>query len=219
MAIEDLTSYTESDESSVLSLTGTNKANFTALPRNLHETLFSYDYTADHFGDFEWLYEGYLSSADMGANYAAECWIGASTVAASLVDMTYFVGSGLSGRTGGGGEYFIHLLEVDDGVEGDVDTYYACSLDTLYYFTLTRSGAAVTLKIYDDSGRTNLVDTLEITAIENALRYSIVAASHWEDSAAEDSSITGYYQDLDLQEDVGISIPAAMHHYKMMRAS
>lgn len=213
--VEDFTDYTEDDFEGYFTESST-KVDFTQLPRNANHHDVYYDHGAGHFGDFEWLYEVYLSSSNMGADNSAECCIGASANVEAFPGLWDGVVGSVSGRTGGGGEYVMWLKEAEDGSQGDVDPWWSVSVNTLYYCTLERSGTTGTLKIYSDSGRTNLLDTLSITCINDTLRYSIIAP-YYESSDAGDSSITGYFQDLDLQEAGESSIiPQVIHHLKQV---
>lgn len=217
MAIEDFTTYTEVEEVSDWFSVAASKIDFTDV--GLNETSYVYkDYTAAHFGNFEHLITYYLSSTNLGSNTS----LAGYALLNEIDEWNGVSGDGLwiffRGSTSPLAE--IRILEKDGGVEDGVDTG-TISLDTIYYLTVERSGTTLTCKIYDDSGRTNLIDTLSATVINTTFRY-LFGIELFDNGANGTRKITGYIENLDLQEEVPPevdAVPLLMHLAKQRRAS
>ena len=200
MAIEDLTTYTEVDPNGHITVDA-NTSTFTDLPRNEDAYVYK-DKGVDHFnGDFEHLSEIYSSAGTAsGMVYI--------NVLANLVDDA-------KGIYAGGGDMLTLLIHMDSAnapslymreyVAGTEYTAgpYAFSPSTLYYLKFKRDegvGTYGTLYcyLYSDAARTNLLTTLTLTLhAKKDFRYIYVTQTY---NSATTEVITGYYQNLDLQE-------------------
>ena len=219
MANEDFTTYTEVDDADDITVTSSK---VTATSMQL--LVFSYvsdDKGINHFaGDFEHKFTTEFSNA---VGSAGECaaWHLCNTLGG------YHYYSGYSRK-------YNHLTIVlmisvptiqlweNNGSENNVTDDYGGSVSTTYYMTVKRDenvgdyGTAY-LYIYSDSGRTNLLDTLTITLqAKQDFRYVCVMNAEGYNSI---HAINAYTENLDLQEEEGVTVPIMAHHYRMLRAS
>jgi len=193
MANEDFTTYTETDDSSTLTVTS-SRVTFTSTPF-AHTTQAHHvtkDHGASHFGDFEHLLT-VLHSATTTSQWGTQ-W--------SMDN----AGTGHDGFAGGG-DVLMVIPEADfsaaiyDSSTTNYDGPAATYENTVLYVKIARTGTTFTMEIYDDSGRTNLLATLSITCSSTAFRYLSVAAGF---VGIDDSyNTTGYVENLDLQEGGG----------------
>lgn len=211
MATEDFTTYTEVDPNNHLSQT-TTRATFTGLLRA--EVAYCYkDKGVDHFVDFEHLLDVNIASAteDWAFIYFWALWNDLGSV--KPLDLAEKTGIMMSAcRHSDDSLYFI-LREVDAGTVYSDNTYGAAVLNygTTYYLTIERSGAAFTCRIYGDSARTDLKDTLSLT-LQTETKFKYIYATQ-SDGSLDIGAMTGYCENLDLQE----IMPMAMNHYRRLR--
>ena len=197
MAIEDYTTYAEDDPNSRITV-ATNKIDFAALTRGENAQV-TKDKGANHFaGDFEHLVDLYISAH-------------ATIAQAALWALWNAVGS-IEECLGGNGIY-VHFFEAVTNTYclrmteryGGV-TYnssdYVTSLSTAYYLTIKRASTTLTCKIYSDAARTNLLGTLTLT-LHSTEQYQYVYALQSRGTLT--GSITGYVENLDLQEAAGVA--------------
>jgi len=208
MAVEDFTGYTEVDEGADITVTST-KVDMVAVPKDdtTHVTL---DKTAGHFsGDFTHLITMFAASGNTETSQMG-MWALSNSLGGLL---TIFNASG--------DEVAVYFLDVSGAcrmynAENDSGTFYSdfsgLSYDTIYYPSIERDEAASTygdmiLKIYDDSGRTSLVDTVTLSMHTSKKDYRyIYACQTWKD-ASNNAEFTGYSQNLDLQEAAAATWP------------
>jgi hypothetical protein len=87
------------------------------------------------------------------------------------------------------------LLRIEDLFDGDIDASIALSEQTQYYPKVVRYGAdgvSIKCEIYDDSGRTSLVDTVTLTtrdATTVSYRYIIPAVSRDEAAGGNGTAV------------------------------
>jgi hypothetical protein len=89
-------------------------------------------------------------------------------------------------------------FRIRDFSNDNQDTYTGLGNVTLWgplYFRVERTGTTATCKIYDDSARTSLVDTLTITSTTAAKRYMYVAGCR---GGATSDLLTGYTRDFEI---------------------
>ncbi|MDY6959824.1 MAG: Ig-like domain-containing protein, partial [Halobacteriota archaeon] len=168
--LEDFTKYTEFDSNSHLTV----ETNHLELQGYDNEDCYLYkDYGVDHFGDFKHFVDVQLdeSNNDIGV-YLWGLQNDINDVCDLYNEEKTYLGIQLYGNS----EY-IELLEIHgDGAWKDS---YDALPDTPYYLTIEKSGTYVTCKIYSDSGRTNLLDTLSLEShTDHKFRY-MFAANTW----------------------------------------
>lgn len=185
MAVEDFTTYTEVDGDSTLTVISTR---ITGTAQDCTTTSYVYDDKgASHFGDFEHLITVDIDTVpDAGGFGAWSC----STVYGDWTMIDYEPGMALYIYDDA---YYVQLYNMDDLTKD-----YYNGIATTYYLTIERSSTTGTCKIYDDSGRTNLVDTLSLTVDNDACRY---IQGHFSRNGAS-GNVTFYTENLDLQEAV-----------------
>lgn len=191
MATEDLTTYTEVDTSSRLTVTSSS-VTVSSLARS--ETAYVYkDFGADYFaGDFSVRFQMNVSSV---SGELAGIVIGAfGDTLGTLTDLL------------GGDCVYINVLYLSSNLnftlaarsggasQGSDSTVLSTSTD--YYFEYTRTGTSFTCDIYDDSGYSNLVDSLTLT-LGSGDSYRYCYATNCSVYADADT-ISGVYQDLEL---------------------
>lgn len=201
--MEDFTTYTEVDPGSDLTVTAT-KIDAVDMARGA-DTYVADDKGANHFdGDFEHLFEFYMDSADK------------SSISPSVWAMANLADSAQDLFDGGNDSYKIavftpaipniSLYEIDFPTLY-FDTSVNLAYDTLYYVTVKRdesigSFGQLQCFIYDDAGRTSLVDTLALTLHTDLKDFRWVYGTQNEGTGS--GEFTGFVQNLNLQE--GISI-------------
>lgn len=75
----------------------------------------------------------------------------------------------------------LYLEEFDSGVQDN--DYYVVSDGTWYYLVIKKASTSLTCKIYSDSARTNLLDTLSLTITDKSYRY-VFACNTYNDGNA-----------------------------------
>jgi len=217
MATEDLTTYTETDPNSHISVTS-SRSTFTAMHRSEDAYVYK-DKGVDHFnGDYEHLVTVYFDA------YALDGF-GVVWALTNVIDDWYAIYNStdiehevtLYRYTGNGGESQLYVRELTASIGGFTDDYGAISMDTLYYLKIKRDEAVgdngtLYCYIYTDSGRTNLHDTLAI-ALADKYDFRYIWATQSRNQSESTQTITGYCENFDLQE---FKIRIFMHHYKMM---
>lgn len=190
-ALEDFTTYTEVDEDGDLTVTST-KVDVSSMA----QTPVSYvtkDFDAGHFGDFEHFIDirATAFSADFGACafHHISNTVAATRTALGTANIGYWAWiQRMSGNNPG------TLFENFDGDDLDFATI---SLDTTYYCTIQRTSTALELRLYSDSDRTTLLDTVSITRTATTFRYAGPMASL---EGGGGQSITCFTENLDLNE-------------------
>lgn len=195
MAIEDFTTYTKTDPNSRLTVTG-SKIAAARLRRN--ESVFVYDDKGvDHFDALDVDFEVFQDSAGVEDGRAS---IGFSD---TINDCTAWEPDAVhceivdqgSRATAVGPLFFLFR-----GAHEAADSTTNLSEDTVYYCTLSRAAGSdtVTLKIYSNTSRTTLVDTLTVTGYRRAkYRYAFGMVNR---NDGYPFGYTGYFQNMDLKE-------------------
>jgi hypothetical protein len=200
---EDLTGYTENDSISGLTLTGTNKlgVNFN---RSSNTVLNLYkDFGADHFDKLDVLLE-------MSTGHSA----GSTGNMGSMILASPASPNGF--RQNGAASTDLLIKMTIDGSYGSTfslsrgdlvqDDSPSLSNNTIYYMQLERAAGndTATLKIYSDSGRTSLVDTLSISGFGTVKwRYLFAFANYY---LPYSDTLQGVVQNIDLQEPVAPTV-------------
>lgn len=196
MTYEDFTTFTEVDGYGVITITETQIS--VDNQRNDDDGRVWKDYTADHFGDFEHLVSFY--TGEDTANVKTKGYWTITTGLRTSTKAMNTANDGIIVSKYQGADYKrFHIIDYTNDNSDQWDGYAA---NTWYYATIERSSTTGTCKIYSNSARTVLVDTLSITVNETAHRYLYGFIN-------SDSSVGGattgdlYIKDLDLQEGNG----------------
>jgi len=191
---EDFTTYTELDPNNHIDLVGTNHIDFDAY---MNEDAYLYkDKGTDFFSNFEHKIDIKLISAS--ASYAFNYpWCVANAIGAIYPDLggsTNLLNLQIYKSPGSPGvcltEYY--------GASSWQDCSIALSFGTWYYLTIKKVGTALTCKIYSDSVRTTLLDTLSLTLHADIKYRYIYAANVW--NGGEDRHFDTTIENLDLQQ-------------------
>lgn len=188
MAVEDLTTYTEQDTGTNLTVTAT-KVNVVGID-GFDDAYLYKDYTADFFNAIDALFETLCSN--VGTNFPTEGGCGFSNVAGAYratIGSTAPWASWTTSAT-------FSLVRGSYAARDD----YAASLSTIYYCRMERAAGSdtITLKIYSDSGRTTLLDTLSIAGLGTATKYRYAYAFVHHASDESNTEFTGYLENIDL---------------------
>jgi len=197
MAYEDFKNdYTEVDAGTFINAdTVDTRANFVNM-NLLNDSYFYKDFGVGHFANYTHLIEFYLDAAP--GTGVALCGYSVGTTYDDLAGQGDAFQAFMYGMTGGAGTQ----IRIKDASDGNYD-FYAISLDTSYYLKCIRNGTTWSVEIYSDSSRETLLDTIAVTGTVTAFQYVLAAQSDNEAGGARD--ITGYMEDLDLQEADGLS--------------
>lgn len=188
---EDLTTYTEVDSGSEITVT-TSKAQAIGLRRDSVSHV-SYDFGASYFGNYDIDFEVKIDSG-----------LGQGTCVLFAVSNTD--GTHQDNITANDGILFFAYINnnnlnftlKDYNTDlSDVYTDGGASSDILYC-TAERLATTSTVKIYSDSGRTSLVDTLTISSVSTAFRYLTALASRDDPGAFAGDNIHGYTQNFKI---------------------
>lgn len=183
---EDLTTYTEMDTNSRVTVT-TTKAGMSFVSHKNSVYLYK-NFGLNHFDKIDLSFSALIYSTSYDG---AEYFVGfnnsvgadASVWQCDGITIVFF----RSGTT-----YNIGLY---------TDTYDACAIsaDTDYYLTLTRAAGSdsITLRIYSDSARTNLLDTLTGSGLGTQKFKCFYPAAN-EYTGADNGHFSGYFENFVL---------------------
>lgn len=178
MAKEDYTTYTELDPNNRYQNIVANSFDVVGLTRNEFAAIYK-DFGVGFFGD---LPDGVIhdelvtASSSVTANLYS---MGFSNNIADVRahDINNFNSIWVGIQITGGGQRLLFLISINGAVFTS-DFVFIGAFGTQYYRTFTRSAGTIISKIYLDSARTNLFDTLTLTgAPVNTFRYFYVANS------------------------------------------
>lgn len=189
MTIEDFTTYVEVDGNERLTVTAI-KAEGANVPRTENVLLYK-DFGVDYFNALHVEFEIYVASTSqvLGQAGMAFASVVGSLQAFGTTEVTTEVGRISTG-------YLCRLLR-GKAVSADA---YTISADTIYYCVLKRAagGDEVTLEIYSDSVRTNLLTTLEVDGYGAATKYRYCYGFINNNVGVADREFDGYVRKLDL---------------------
>jgi len=189
----DFTTYTEVDTSGRLTVTSTKA---TAVNAGAGDIVYIYlDKNTATLNALDVDFEIYINSdstTDGRGGMAISNTVG-------VVDGFASTDISVMGMIAGGPNYNIMLVRGDSVSEKN----YACSANTIYYCTLTRVAASdtVTLKVYSDSTRETLLDTLTETGFGTTTRYRYVYG--FVNQQVGTGDFDGYVQNLTLNRPAG----------------
>lgn len=204
MAIEDLTTYTEEDTEDKITITS-SRSTVADLRRNDESYLYK-DHGENHFdGDFEHDFEVEETDRfDVSVHVIWELSNDIDDLYGSISTNEKMLFVWLLGGTA------IRLYERYGVGQSQYDAG-TISEDTPYYLTVERDEGVgdhgtIYCRIYDDSERTNLVDTLTLTLNEKGdFRYLYTTNAY---NDGDERPCGGYTQNYDLNEAaVGIIMP------------
>ncbi len=200
MAIEDLTTYTLSSAGGTIGVTST-RATATAFSTRTASGVVQSDKGAAHFsGDFTHLLTFYWDP-DIPSSQTFGAWMLSNVTgdlhASDSVDspaMYLVVSDNDNPQKMKLGDYRSSTY--------NEDVWQGPDNAIIYYLKIERIGTALTCRVYDDSGRTNLLHTLAITlASATSFRYVGVVLGY--NDGGTSGVVSGYVENLDLQEGGG----------------
>lgn len=207
MSVEDLTTYTEVDPGTYLSVTS-SRSTFTNMTQAIDAYVYK-DKGVDHFdGNFEHLITVYQGQTEnIGDPYVTHWCL------ANMVNDYYYIflnadSLAIDVRSLHGSPPYI-TIQLRETVAGTRYSFTAHdeSINTPYYLKIKRNEAVGTYGtiycyIYSDSGRTNLLATLSGALHEKEDFRYIYTTQSW-NSGSSNSICDGYSENLDLQEAIG----------------
>lgn len=171
----DYLTLTEEDPNTHLSV-GVHNLDFDAY--NNEDCYLYKDYGVDYFSDFEHKVDVKATGLDVGDQ-------GVFWMLSNDIDDKY--GLTFNAKTFLAGYFMntsnLYILE-QIGYAGYVDFFASVNPDTWYYLTIKKYGTAFTCKIYSDSARTTLVDTIQRTLhTDHKFRYLFACNTYNSESA------------------------------------
>lgn len=196
MAYEDFKNdYTEVDPATYINAdTADTRANYVDMDLDI-DAYFHKDFTASHFTNFTHLIDIHVFSAGLTVN-RSNVGFAVGTTVDDMDDQTDAFQLRIRARTVGGGNTDMSIRDASDsGVDNSV-----ISLDTTYYLKCIRNGTAWSIEIYDaaERGGGDLLDTVALTGTATAFRYVLAAQSN--NLSTGGRAMSGYFENLDLQE-------------------
>jgi hypothetical protein len=206
VATKDLTTYTETDASSVLSVSAST-VTYTAWPENVHARL-SKDYGADYFDaidhDFELVCDAYVG----GGSYIAGHVLATADIEgidhAGTTDLSVISNREVA-------PYGMRImLQRGNWVAYDLTGNGVLSEDSTYYLTLSRAAGndTATLYIYSNAARTSLMDTLVVAGFGTVKwRWHQAANQFYQ---ASTNTQTGRAANYDFNDAAAATCPVAL---------
>jgi len=194
MAYEDYTTYTDVDTENDFTITA-NKIEVDTIRRGVASWIVK-DKGAGHFTDFEHLLKctWIADSSDK-----SECGIWGLTNANFTQEEMETNSEGILLRQFYKTTGLLHQIRLTDMSLLNSDIFDSV-LGTPYYYEIERIDTTLTTRIYDDSNRTNLVDTLVIVCENGAKRYILACFSRADTVSFPNVTQTLDIENLDLQE-------------------
>lgn len=212
MAVEDLQSWTEVDEDGDIARSGVgvqDTVTVSTIRRDAVSYLYN-DYGAGYFTDFK----HNVDIKQTGSAERALCgfWgLSASTVGTDADCKS--AGDGFTIRCQRTTTSQLIAMKEWDGGSGD---NYANTEGTQYHCTIERNGTTLTCKIYSDSARTTLLDTLSLTVVTDAMRYCYLVQSA-DLATYVDVTISFIVDELEFLATSSDSVPSALSLKKNLR--
>lgn len=191
MAVENFLTYTEEDDNNKLTVTSTKAESVDA---DQDEDVYLYkDKGADFFNALDIDFELYIASTSEDTAQAG------MAITNTVATLQGFAATDLSVHTKrvSGPTYRVDFVR---GAFLGEDTYTG-SANTPYYCTLLRTAGndSISVDIYDDSGRTNKVDTLTLASFGTA-KWRYVYGFVNRNRTQGNKNFDGYVQNLDFGE-------------------
>ena len=199
MALEDFKNdYIEVDPATYINTdTADTRANFVSIPLD-HDIYFHRDFGAGHFTNYTHYIEFNLSAVDPASDTSIAGYSVGTTVD-DLDGQTDAFQAQILGSLSGGADHKIRLFDASDS---GTDSSLAITVGTTYYLKVIRNGATWSVEIYTGGKEDTLFDTIAVTGTATAFRY-VLAAACFDASITTNRDITGWMENLDLQEAVG----------------
>lgn len=201
MATEDFTTYTEDDQAGAISKTS-SRVTVSSFHNFRDYGRVYYDKGAGHFGNFEHLTD--MKVTAIAGNWSQFIFWSVADAVGTFMSQT----SGLMAnfrRHNDGTLHFILQERYNSSNYVDASNLEP-SLNTMYYLTIARTDSAFSMKIYSDASRSNLLETLTLTLQDSShsTRY-IYGCRAFRDDQADTRTVSGYCENLDLQEAVALA--------------
>lgn len=194
-ATEDLTTYTEVDAGNHLTINATTAV----LYADRSWTAYAYkDYGVDYFGNFT-IHFNAKCDLDQDSH-----WEAAIMLSNNVGDLYDHINSGNKVIS----VDFHDLTEPNEnqiqlryfnGTDSVLDSWNGVVANQVYYFNLSRSGTTLTLKIYNDSGMSDLASTLTLTDDGTNYRYLYATATYNNGATPRYANLT--VSDIELIEE------------------
>ncbi len=192
-ATEDFTAYTEVDSDSDITVTS-SKIDVSSMRKSANSSVYK-DYTASYFGEFSHNIDAYITSCSVQYCYGG-IWNVSNTAAATYADQSSGIdGYGLAVRRVSS-TYEFYFYKHEGSSDSDTSSI-GLSLSTSYYLTIARDDSTITVKVYSDSERTTLLDTLAVDYDGATFQY--LSAVHSMDLAGTES-VTYYVENLEFTD-------------------
>ena len=197
MATENLTTYTEVDSGADITVSA-SAAQFDTMRRDAVSYVYK-DFGAGYFSNFDIDFEFEITSVSGNSGVTVLCAV-SNTIGTlqDFIDNTDGIDALAFSNTGN-----LEILLTDRSNSNEDSYIDGGTSSNLLYCTMQRIGTTTTLRIYSDSGRTTLVDTLSITCETETKRYFYALISRDSASAATDTQ-TGYTQNFEISDIVTI---------------
>jgi len=192
MTVENFSTYTKVDPNNHMTVTASR---VTHQSYQNEDSYIYKDFGVDYFGDFVHSIDFRITAAD--DTKTRTIWQLANAIddyRALWQDAAQsFIAAYVDYRDGNYRLIFVECIGADANT--NIDSYYTLALNTTYYLTITKIGKAITCKIYSDSGRTTLLTTLSLNALNEdySFRY-LYAANSWNFPRA--GSLTAWCENL-----------------------
>jgi hypothetical protein len=204
MSIENLSTYSKSDNGGYLTTTAT-RVTYTAVPRNATCTLYSNKGSGYFSGNFT-----HYITIDLTAT-TASCWAVPDMLSDYQADWYVIVTGNHNGLavelTGNNtSSYYLTAGETTSGNHYDPGGHLL-SNNTVYYLKTKRDMSVGTygtyyIYTYSDAARTNLLDTETLTLHSIKTYQYCYAFSGWNSSTSADT-VSGYHEIYDLRKSNG----------------
>lgn len=195
-AVENFSTYTEVDSAGDITVTS-SKCDVSSMRRDANSSVYK-DFSAGYFGQFTHYVTSYLNEivSPINQNTGVVGFYHISNTSAATYQDIDDANVGLIGywRYVDVPETFI--IAFRQSSDSSLDEYNAAEA-TVYYLTIQRTADANTLKIYSDSGRTNLLDTLTVSYSSTTYRYIGPIASR-DATPTATPYLSFYSENLDL---------------------
>jgi len=210
--IEDFTTYTEVDGGDDLTVTA-SKITVSTMRRDVVDYCYC-DKGVDHFGaTFEHLYN--IQVTYNNANCVCGWWAVSNAIDhikgwdnnnSQAIHFSFY------------GAVDTLRFRNEEGAGSQDDIVPDIALSTDYYCTTERTGeTAIETRVYTDAARTNLYDTVSLSVTSGRrYRYMFVTVSKY--VAGTPDSVSGFIENLDLQESSGPAVPVLVNAYRRRRS-